>query len=369
MLPALVGVALIVGIVLGTALGGLTARSRAAAQLGELRGMLVSERSQAAQRIAALTEADHRNSSLAAMVSPVTESLGALAGRVESAEHARLVTQAELGEQLRSMAQANTALRDETGRLTYALSRSEFRGRWGEAQLKRVVEAAGLIRGVHFVEQPTLTSSDSALRPDMIITLSNDRKIIIDSKVSLDALLAPEPSDSRHAAAIGTHIDQLASKQYWRQFTTTPEFVVMFLPAESLLGAALHADPGLLDRAFNRNVVLATPSTLLALLRTIAMGWRDEALADNARTIYEQGRDLHERLQVLSGHLGKLGSSLDGAVAAYNKTIGSWEGRVLVSARRMADLGVASEPLISLTQIDRSARRVAGVAVVKGGVP
>ena len=261
---------LTVGVALGLVIGSLIARSRSAGQIGQLTHALHSERAQAAEQIAVMNSDQARSHTVEALIAPVTQSLTALASRVDDAERARLTTTAQLSEQLRSMAQASVSLRDETGRLVLALNRSEFRGRWGEAQLKRVVEAAGLVHGVHFVEQPTLSNGDGTLRPDMIITLSNDRKIIVDAKVALDALLAPadwgadgalapsgaaaednampfngaakagrngrliaEDRSRRHAAGVAAHIDQLASKQYWRQFSTTPEFVVMFLPAES----------------------------------------------------------------------------------------------------------------------------------------
>lgn len=375
---------LAVGLGLGTAIGALLAKSRAAFENGELAAALQLERAAAAERLALLTGDQSRNRAVESMISPVTETLATLASKVDLAERLRIASQTEVSAQLKSMVESSLSLHDQTGRLVRALSRSEFRGRWGEAQLRRTVEVAGLMAHVHFVEQPSVqTRLDGVLRPDMLITMSNQRLIVIDAKVSLDALLAPDEGGAvvnlgptpeinpdtakRHAAAIATHIDQLAAKEYWRQFSRTPEFVVMFLPAESLLGTALQADPALLERAFSRNVVLATPSTLLALLRTVAMGWRDAALTENARAIHELGSELHTRIQLLNSHLAKVGSSLDGAVASYNKAVGSLESRVLVTARKMADLGVSSDVIATIEPIDRIVRPITGVAVAATG--
>ena len=308
----------------------------------------------------------------------VAASLTELARRVDTVAKAQADSQMQLSEQLRAVAAGNAALLRDTSRLAEALNHTGQRGRWGEVQLRRIVEVAGLTRGVHFTEQLRVVGEDSTIKPDMVVTLSDDRSIVIDAKVPLDALLsqpsgAPEsfassgPSAAevaaRHASAVGAHIDQLASKGYWRQFTNAPEFVVLFLPAESLLGQALSSDPGLLERAFSRNVVLATPTTLLALLRTIALGWRDRDVAENAAAIHESGRELHDRLRAMTGHLVKLGSSLGAAADNYNRLVGSYEARVLVSARRMADLGVSQEPIESPQQVDRLIRQSSGVAL------
>jgi len=396
-LPLILG--LLVGAVAGFMVGVFAVRARAAAQLGRLGAQLdAADAALSAAQIRQSTD-ESRVLSVEKVVAPVTESLSILTKRIDDAERSRTSNESAIAEQLKAMAIASGQLRHQTSALTYALSRSEFRGRWGEAQLRRVVEAAGLMRGVDFVEQLTVVSEDSKLRPDMVITLSNDRKIVVDAKVALDAFLAPTvntPEDDlagsltdasgrnmnrdayiasidltddqdrlkAHAAAVASHIDRLGSKDYWRQFSSTPEFVVMFLPAESLLGAALNADPALLERAFAKNVILATPSTLLALLRTVAMGWRDQAVAENAKTIHEVGRELLARLQVFSTHLSKAGGSLDSAVTAYNKAVGSLEGRVMVSARKMSELGLSSEQIAEVCMIDRTARSVNGVAAL-----
>ncbi len=304
----------------------------------------------------------------------VTASLSDLSSRVDTLTTSHAAGAAQLGEQLRQVADAGEVLRHQTGRLAQALNHTGFRGRWGEMQLRRIVEVAGLTRGVDFSEQVSIVDDGSTLRPDMVITLCDERQIIIDAKVPLDALLAADSplSDQvehiapdvalAHSKAVGAHIDQLSSKQYWRQFGQTPEFVVMFLPAESLLSLALATDPALLERAFSRNIVLATPTTLLALLRTVALSWRDQDIAENAQAIHRGAQELLDRLLVMSGHLDKLGSALDGATRSYNRFVGSYESRVLVSARRMNDLGLASRTPDAPAVIDLSPRTPSGVA-------
>lgn len=362
-------IALAIGLLLGVLIGMLVARNRSAAQIGGLQAELDANRAVATERLERLNSDSQGLHSMQTLVGPVSTSLSELNQRIEAAERARLRTEATLAEQMRTMTLASESLRSQTGQLAHALSRSEFRGRWGEMQLRRVVEAAGLLRGVHFVEQASTPFGDSTLKPDVVVTMSDDRKIVIDAKVALDALLDPavetEPAEQarKHAAAVLAHINQLSGKEYWKQFEQAPEFVVMFLPAESLLGTALQVDPGLLEHAFSRNVVLVTPATLLAMLRTVAMGWRNYDLAENATAILSIGRDLHGRLQVMSNHLTKVGTSLDGAVNSYNKLVGSYEGRVLVAARKMAEMGVTHDELATVSVIDRTSRTVAGVAV------
>ena len=313
----------------------------------------------------------------------VVASLAELTRRVDAVAEGQTSAQSQLSEQLRAVADGNAALQRDTSRLAEALNHTGQRGRWGEAQLRRIVEMAGLTRGVHFTEQLRVVGEDATIRPDMVITMSDDRHIVIDAKVPLDALLhANDAADSRgrpsfgdedtaarHAAAVGAHIDQLASKSYWRQFANAPEFVVLFLPAESLLGQALSSDPALLERAFSRNVVLATPTTLLALLRTISLGWRDRDLAENAAVIHELGRELHDRLRVMTGHIAKLGSALGTAAESYNKLVGSYESRVMVSSRKMAELGVSLNTIDSPPQVDRLIRQTSGVALTTSPPP
>ena len=288
----------------------------------------------------------------------VESALDRLGRRLDEAESLRRTDQAglraELGEQLRRVEATTEVVRRETGTLASALGRVDVRGKWGEAHLRRLVESAGMLEHVDFVEQDTQSGDGGITRPDLVVHLGAERALIVDAKVPLAALLEAEASEdptvrdehfARHARDVAAHIDRLGAKDYWRRYDGSLEAVVMFLPAESMLGIALREDPALLDRAFARGVIVATPTTLLALLRTVAHVWRREAIADNAREIHALGRELYERLGVFLDHVRRMGSALDGAVTHYNKAVGSLEGRVLVSARRLADLGVGEQSL------------------------
>ncbi|MFT4084346.1 MAG: DNA recombination protein RmuC [Nocardioides sp.] len=256
-------------------------------------------------------------------------------------------------------------LRTETRSLSTALRKPQVRGRWGELHLRRAVELAGLVDRCDFTEQMQLR--DGEQRPDLVVHLVGGRQIVVDAKVPLDAHLDAEASTDeaeraalvvRHARQLRGHVDQLGSKAYWRALSESPEFVVLFVPAESVLAAALDGDPGLIEYAAARRVVLATPTTLIALLRTIAHGWSHEALAERAGEIHQLGRDLHQRLLTFSGHLDALGRSLNATVTRFNQSLGSLEHRVLVPARRLAELGVSEDELgsprpVTLRAVDR----------------
>ena len=284
-----------------------------------------------------------------ALVRPVSLTLARVSDDLARSERERATAHAQLREQIRLTALGTESLRDQTGRLVTALRRSEVRGRWGEVQLRRLVESSGLLPHVHFDEQSSSRDdSGDLLRPDLVVHLSDDRDVVVDAKVPLSSYLdAAEATDdatarvllARHAGEVMAHVDRLSSKEYWTRYES-PEFVVLFLPAESFLSSALEVRPDLLEYAFARDVVIATPTTLLALLRTIAHTWRQESAATNAREVQKLARELHARLATLGSHLGRLGNALDTAVGAYNGTVGSLESRVLVSARRLATLGV-----------------------------
>ena len=257
-------------------------------------------------------------------------------------------------------------LRRETHALSTALRRPQVRGRWGELHLRRAVELAGLVDRCDFSEQVRL--QDGALRPDLVIHLVGGRQVVVDAKVPLDAYLDATSTDDeaerqaalhRHVRQLRQHVDGLSSKQYWRSLPETPEFVVLFLPAESCLAAALETDGSLIEYAATRQIVLATPTTLIALLRTVSHGWSHEALADQAREIHRLGRDLHDRLGTLNGHLDSVGRSLNAAVGNYNQAVGSLESRVLVAARRFTELSVVDDDLDSPRQVETAARSVA----------
>ncbi len=282
------------------------------------------------------------------------DGLDRLHERLIDVEHQRASWQGQLRQQVDDVRHSTDLLRRETGALSTALRKPHVRGQWGELHLRRAVELAGMVEHCDFDEQVTLARDDGQQRPDLVVHLAGGRSVVVDAKVPLDAhldALATDDSDEaaghlrRHARQVRSHVDSLSGKAYWRALPGTQEFVVLFVPAESFLAAALDTDPSLLSYAAARDVVIATPTTLIALLRTIAHGWTTEALADRTREIHELGRELHTRLGVMGGHLDKLGRSLKGAVEAYNSAVGSIETRVLVTARQFEDVGVAREPL------------------------
>jgi len=255
-------------------------------------------------------------------------------------------------------------LQRETRSLSTALRRPQVRGRWGELHLRRAVELAGLVDRCDFTEQVRL--EDGALRPDLVVHLAGGRQIVVDAKVPLDAHLDATSTEdeaerhhhlNRHAHQLRTHVDLLASKAYWRALPESPEFVVLFVPAESFLAAALETDTSLIEYAGARQVVLATPTTLIALLRTVAHGWTHETLAEEAREVHRLGRELHQRLATFGGHLDALGRSLNASVTRYNQAVGSLENRVLVTARRFNELGVTGDELATPRPVALSAVR------------
>ena len=287
----------------------------------------------------------------------VKHSLDTLQGQMRELQDQRVSWQAQLQQQVADMRHSTDLLRRETGSLATALRRPQVRGRWGELHLRRAVELAGLVSRCDFDEQvtvPDATSARGVLRPDLVVNLAGGKKVVVDAKVPLDAFLDVtecEEDDeraahlARHARQLRQHVDTLSGKAYWRSVVATPEFVVLFVPGESFLSAALESDGSLIEYAAERKVVLATPTTLIALLRTVAHAWTQEALAEKAQEIHRLGRELHERLGTLGSHLDRVGRSLGAAVTAYNQAVGSLETRVLVSARRLNDLEVTDEEL------------------------
>ena len=278
-----------------------------------------------------------------------------------------------LREQVEAMRSSSELLQHETKSLVNALRAPQVRGRWGELQLERVVQLAGMVEHCDFSTQVTAVGDDGAVRPDMVVHLAGGKSIVVDAKVPFAAYLeAVESRDpdthadrlAAHARQLRAHVDALSAKGYWAAFEPTPEFVVLFVPGDPLLEAALQADPALLEHAFGRNVVVATPTTLIALLRTVAYGWRQEALARNAAAVHQLGKELHSRLATMGTHVAKLGRSLDGAVDSYNKTVSSLEARVLVTARRLTELKVADDELDAPAQVDRSPRRISAPELV-----
>ncbi|HEX6701279.1 MAG TPA: DNA recombination protein RmuC [Gaiellaceae bacterium] len=300
------------------------------------------------------------------LVAPIKESLDRVGNEVKTLENARRQDYGSLTAQVRSLAETSDRLRSETGSLVTALRAPAVRGRWGEMQLRRAVEAAGMLAYCDFVEQQTVHGEAGALRPDLIVRLPGDRNLVVDAKAPLQALLdALDAADDSARKArfddfvrhIRDHVARLRGKAYWTQFSPTPDFVIMFLPGESFYRAALEHDPSLLDLFTNDRVIVASPTTLITILRAVAVGWREEKVAESARAVNELGRELYERLCVMTEHLTKVGVRLDGAVQAYNQTVGSFERRVLVSARRFTELGVGSgKELGEVAPIERASQ-------------
>jgi len=288
-----------------------------------------------------------REAAVQQLVDPLSKSLESVRGEVTAAEQARAQANAALAEQLRAMRASSEQLTVETRQLVTALRAPQVRGRWGELQLRRVVESAGMLEHVDFTEQAHHATDDGALRPDMLVHLPGDKQVIVDAKVAfsgyLEAMEARDDAtrDKRldaHARHMRDHIDQLGSKAYWEAVPGTPEFVVMFVPAEPFLNAALERDPTLFERAFARNVILATPATLVALLRTVGYTWRQEQLAGEAMQVLEVGRELHKRLGTMGSHLTTLGKRLNSTVEAYNAFNASLDRNVVTQARRFSSL-------------------------------
>jgi DNA recombination protein RmuC len=315
----------------------------------------------------AVAELEQRRQAVDQLVRPLAEQLGKVEAQLTAVERNRTEAYAELREQVRGMSKTSEQLRVETSQLVAALRAPQVRGRWGEMQLRRVVESAGMVEHCDFDEQASVRTDDGLLRPDLVVRMAGGKNVVVDAKVPfagwLEAMEAREDHQRAarlraHVRHVKDHLDELAAKKYWEHLDPTPEFVVMFVPAEVFLNAALEQEPALLEYAFERNVVIATPQTLVALLRTVAYTWRQESLARNAQDVLRLGRDLHGRLATLGGHVGKLGGALNAAVRQYNSTVSSLESRVLVSARRFADLKVADDDLATPAQVEIVARQV-----------
>jgi DNA recombination protein RmuC len=338
-------VTLLVGVALGALVGLLFARGRASGH-----DAAISERALEAR---------------AADQAIVRDSLDRLHDQMRDLEQHRVSWQSQLKQQVDEVRHSTESLRRETSSLSTALRRPQVRGRWGELHLRRAVEIAGMVARCDFDEQVSVRNDGGLLRPDLVVNLAGGKHVVVDAKVPLDAFLDATSADddeerdahlTRHARQLRQHVDVLAAKSYWRSLPATPEFVVLFVPGESFLSAALEAEPSLLEYAAAQKVVLATPTTLIALLRTVAYAWTQQALADKAREIHELGRELHDRLGTMGGHLDKLGRSLTAAVGSYNRAVGSLETRVLVSARKFNELEVGDADLSAPEVVSEAAR-------------
>jgi DNA recombination protein RmuC len=401
---------LIVGLVLGCTGALLALRPRLlevasvrrerddfAAEAHRLAGVLEAERAMAADRFTTLSaaalranneqflalakqtlgtyqaqaegELEKREKAVQQLVAPIAESLGKVDLRLERLDRDRVQQTTALQQQLRTMVEAQDRLRGETGALVAALRKPQTRGRWGEMQLRNVVEMAGMVAYCDFAEQRSVHDDGRTLRPDLVVNLPGGKQVVVDAKAPLQAFLdAYEAGDEAqrdahmqaHARLLREHVRRLSSKSYWSQFAAAPDFVLLFLPGEHFLNAALEVEPGLIEQAVEQSVLIATPTTLIALLRAVHYGWQQEKVAQNAREISELGRELHGRLGTVAEHIQRLGRRLGGAVESYNQAVGSLETRVLVSARRFADHGVVGpgSEIPMLDPVDKQVRAV-----------
>ena len=419
---------LVLGLILGAVIGLLYARGRQADAAAELTGRAraADERARAAEERAALVdgqlgehfqalsaqaldastrrflemaegrlgaanaraagELETRRAAVEHLVGPLKETLARVEAQLRDSDAARQASHAALAEQVAIARQSSEQLRTQTQALVTALRRPEARGRWGEMQLRRVVELAGMSARCDFDEQVGVTTDEGAVRPDMVVRLAGGKNIVVDSKVSLAAYLeAAEAVDESlrnarlgaHARHLREHVDQLAAKAYWTALSPAPEFVVLFIPGEAFLAPALEHDPGLLEYAMGRKVHIATPTTLVTMLRTAQYAWQQAALSDNARAVFELGRELYDRIAGMGRHVDRLGRALTNAVSTYNQAVGSLESRVLVSARRLSQLGVVDGELDAPGLVEETARALSapeltaesGPELVTGPVP
>ena len=328
-------------------------------------------------RAEAGADIDARKKAIEDLLAPMAKTLDDVDREIKETERRRIESSTTLVEKIASLDLLGQNLQLQTARLVDALKRPGVRGRWGELQLKRVVELAGMVEHCHFNEQQTITSEDGRFRPDVIVQLPGGKHVVVDAKVPLDAYLraleAPD-EDARqrllaeHARQVRTHVSQLASKSYFEKVAVSPDFVVMFLPGEMFFSAALEQDPTLIEFGVDKRVIPASPTTLIALLRAVAYGWQQEAMEENARKISDLGRSLYEAVRVLGGHFDTLGGRLKASLDAYNQAVGSLEGNVLVKARKFRELQAANggEEIKALDPIDRVPRMLQAAELTHG---
>jgi DNA recombination protein RmuC len=424
-------VTLLVGVALGAAIGFLLARGRLANMVADLTGraQAADERASSAQQRAAMVERaaqekaelldgqlaerfqalsaqaldqsartflqiaegrlgaanakaagelDSRKAAVEHLVQPLQDTLARMEVQLRESDASRRSSHAALAEQVTIARQSSDQLRAQTQSLVTALRRPEARGRWGEMQLRRVVELAGMSARCDFDEQVSVSTPDGVVRPDMLVRLAGGKSIVVDSKVSLAAYLeAAETTDETirearldaHARHLRDHVDRLAAKAYWTAVSPAPEFVVLFIPGEAFLAPALEHDPALLEHALAHKVHIATPTTLVTMLRTAQYAWQQEALSENARVVFDIGRELYERLSGLGKHVDGLGKALTNAVTAYNRTVGSLESRVLVSARKLNELGLTDAELDPPKAVEETVRQLSAPDLIVDSGP
>ena len=327
-------------------------------------------------QLSASSDLEKRQKAVGDLVRPIHDALLRVDGKLHEVEKDRIASYSGLVEQVKSMARTQQALQTETGNLVKALRAPQVRGRWGEIQLRRVVEMAGMLDYCDFVEQARVETEDGRLQPDLVIRLPGDKTIVVDAKAPMAAYLdasdgnceesARELLLKKHARQVRDHMVKLGGKAYWNQFQPAPDFVVMFLPGETFFSAACQQDHSLIEFGVGEQVIPASPTTLIALLRAIAYGWRQESIARNAQDISKLGRELYERLGNMAGHFEDMRKALVRTVDSYNDAIGSLEGRVLVSARRFRDLGISGEELPEAQTVQLGSRRLNAPELVAG---
>lgn len=362
----------------GALVGWLAASGRRGAALAAVRterDLLREREEEYADRLADLRALGEEDSATAAALAPLREAMTRVERQVGVLERDRMVHYGQLAERLADVSEQTGALRRQTAGLAGALNSSAVRGAWGEAQLRRVCEHAGMLPHCDFEEQVSAVAADEAtVRPDVVVRLPGERCLVVDAKAPLAAFLAAQDEDitedrrrvllREHATALRRHVESLASKRYWSAFTTSPEMVICFVPTDAMLAAALSADPGLYDAAQARKVVLASPATLLAVLRSVAFAWRQDALTTSARDLLRLGAELYDRIGTVGRHLTAMGGSLRRSVEGYNALVGTLEGRVLVTARRLHDLGLAERASARVAPVETTPRPLTAAELI-----
>jgi DNA recombination protein RmuC len=397
---------LIIGLLIGAGAAWLALRARgdaavvtARAEAVALRGRLEHEQSSSREKLELVERAnadwERRFEAMSAkalksnnnaflqlaktQLDPIASTLEAFKGQTDALERSRRQAYGALFQQVQTLSEGQERLRTETNHLVTALRTPNVRGRWGEIQLKRVVEYAGMLEHCDFLEQQTTRDGDGrVLRPDVVVKLPGGKQVVVDSKVSLDAYLDAIRTDitederaahaARHARLVREHVASLGAKKYWQQFAPAPEFVVMFMPDESFFRMALETDPSLMEAGVDAGVLLASPMTLIALLRTVAHTWQQETIAESARKVSELGRELYDRVGTFAKYFAKIGRNLETAVGAYNDAVGSLEARVLVTARKLEQHGVAGDELPEVQPLDRQTRPLVAPELTGGDV-
>lgn len=369
--PLVVLAWLVVGLLVGATGAWLALRSSFSARLASAQ----TESRILAERVVDLQDRQDGEDAAAMAIAPLTSALARVERQVGVLERDRVEQFGELGERLGEVSASTRALREQTATLAGSLNASSVRGVWGETQLRRVLEHAGMLTRCDFDEQVQAVSRhERQVRPDVVVRLPGEKVLVIDAKAPLSRFLAAQSVDvdarrraeelRAHAGALRRHVEALAAKDYWSAFATSPELVVCFVPSEAVLATAIEHDPELFEAAMRSRVALVSPATLLALLRTVAYAWQQQALTDNARELLVLGRELHERLATLGGHVTRMGGSLRRSIEAYNAMVGTLETRVLVTSRRMHDLDLTAEPVPTPPPIESTPRLLTAAELI-----